>query len=69
MPILLPLTDDQARLLWDALQHYQADNIAMMHGFTLTAETTHDVEIYSGIISLWGQVEELKKIIAENIPE
>ena len=65
----LLLNIQQAKILFAALQFYQEDNASLIHGWTLTKDADHDTEIYTGLISVWGEVEDLKKHISNTFPE
>jgi hypothetical protein len=63
------INSQQAKILFDALQSYQEENASLIHGWTLTDNASDDVELFTGTISIWGMVEELKNHIKQTFPE
>jgi hypothetical protein len=67
---LLPaINSQQAKILFEALQNFQAENASLIHGWTLTENAGHDVDVFTDILSMWGEVEELKNIIVDTFPD
>jgi hypothetical protein len=67
--LLPPINSQQAKILLEALQHYQSENASLIHGWTLTENTEFDVNLFTNILSVWGEVEELRQNIIETFPE
>jgi len=66
---LLPAVNSrQAKILFDALQSYQEENVGIIHGWSLS-DNAHDVQLYTDILSIWAEVEELKNNITKTFPE
>lgn len=66
--VLPPISAEQAKIILDALQSYQEENAAILHGFTLSSSKL-DIELFTHIHSIWDKVDELQQFITATFPE